>query len=129
MTTISPEKMAEYRQAAKRRALAERKALLAWREQALALAQEATAVLREQFGATEVILFGSLARPIRDGHALPIHAHSDIDLAARGITENAYLRAVSRLLDLSDTTSIDLVRLEEAPPTLQQRIQQQGIQL
>jgi uncharacterized protein len=132
MNDIDPEKMAEYRRTAQKRRAAERAALLAWREEALQLADRATAVLREQFGATEVFLFGSLAHeidPDSPNSHLPIHTRSDLDLAAWGIPEKAYLRAVSRLLDLSDHISIDLVRLEEATPAMQQRIQQQGKRL
>lgn len=70
-----------------------------------------------------MILFGSLARDVQ------LHAHSDVDLAAWGIAEADYLRAVSALLDLSGPITIDLVRMEETTPAVRQAIETDGIPL
>ena len=124
---ITPAQMAVYRRTAAERQAAERRALLEWRERALALAHEAAAVLRQQFGAEQVFLFGSLTCEV--GEVMPVHAHSDVDLAAWGIAENEYLRAVACLLDLGGEIDIDLVRLEEATPQMQETIAGQGVLL
>jgi uncharacterized protein len=121
--TIDSIKMAQYRQTARRREAEKRQALDARRRQALALAHEAAALLRQRFSADRVVLFGSLAR------AVPLHAHSDVDLAVWGVAEADYLRAVSALLDLGETISIDLVRIEEAPPSVRRSIEAEGISL
>jgi len=90
------------------------------RQRALAVAQRAAKLLKREFGATHVVLFGSLAR------GGPFDEHSDIDLAAWGIEEDRYLRAISKLLDLDPTFSVDLVRAEEAPPSLLEVIESEG---
>lgn len=124
---IPPHKMAEYRHTAQQRQAAERRALLEWRKRALDVADEAAAVLRQQFGADQVILFGSLAREVVE--TMPIHAHSDVDLAAWGIAEKEYLRAVACLLDLGGEIDIDLVRMEEATPRVREAVVDQGVPL
>ncbi len=52
--------------------------------QALAVAQQCDRILRQKFGATNVILFGSLA-----GHSI-WHQRSDIDLAVEGLSWEAW---------------------------------------
>jgi len=80
-------------------------------------------VLREKYGATRVVVFGSLAHPGR------FHVRSDIDLAAWGIDERAYLRAVADVTALDADVLVDLVRVEEAAPYLLASIEQEGQEL
>ncbi len=75
MTGVTPEQMAIYREGARRRRLREQQKLARRRERALALARRAAALLREDFGAERVMLFGSLAR---EG---VFDTRSDVDLA------------------------------------------------
>ncbi len=121
--SIPPEKMAKYRETARRRREERRREMERRRARALTLAHRAADLLRAQFGATRVVLFGSLAR------GGPFDEHSDIDLAAWGIDARQYLRAVARLLDLDPDISVDLVRAEEARPSLLESIEQEGIEL
>jgi uncharacterized protein len=118
--------MVQYRQTARRREAETRQKLLVRRERALRLAREAAELLRQEFAASRVALLGSLTR--KPGQKLPVHAHSDIDLAGWGLAEADYLRAVSRLLDLSPI-DIDLVRIEEATPRLRETIEKEGVSL
>jgi predicted nucleotidyltransferase len=60
--SISPEQMAAYRRTAVAREKARQAANAQRRTAALAVAQAAAALLRRQFGATRVVLFGSAAR-------------------------------------------------------------------
>lgn len=83
-------------------------------------ARKGAALLKEQFGAREVFIFGSIL--IR-GH---FHQHSDIDFAAWEIPESDYLRAVGAVLDLDPEFSADLVRMEEARDSLRICIEQDG---
>jgi predicted nucleotidyltransferase len=117
---ISPEKMAEYRAGARKRE-AERQAALDERfELAWQLARQGADILRRQFGAANVVAFGSLVdRQL-------FHQRSDIDLAVWGIPELNYLRALGSLLDLSTEFSFDLVMVEAAPERLRQRIERDG---
>ncbi len=120
---ISPEKMAEYRQGARRRAAVRQSKLderfhLAWK-----IARQGAEVLRTRFQAEKVVVFGSLLNRSR------FHERSDIDLAAWGVSEREYLRALGSLLDLTAEFSIDLVRAEEAREHLRKEIETQGIPL
>ena len=117
---ISPERMARYRAGLRRRqaeADARRHArfLRAWE-----LARAGAEALRSRFGATEVLVFGSLTDESR------FHTHSDIDLAARGIREEDYLDALGALFDVSTEFLFDLVLIEYASPRLQKRIAEDG---
>lgn len=87
------------------------------RQQALEAAALCAGVLKEQFGARQVYLFGSLA-----GQS-PWHSRSDIDLAVEGLDPQKYFPALSALLQLlPEGLELDLVPLEEAPPELVARI-------
>ena len=87
------------------------------REQALIVAKECTDILKDKFGATEVILCGSLA-----GES-PWHWHSDIDLAVKGMSEDAVWDAYSAIEDiLPHWLKVDLIPLEFAPSYLVDRL-------
>ncbi|MBK9092686.1 MAG: nucleotidyltransferase domain-containing protein [Anaerolineae bacterium] len=120
---IPPEKMAVYRATARQREQARRAAVEARRVCALALAQTASQLLKQQFGAQRVVLFGSILTPAF------FHERSDIDLAVWGLNERLYLRALGRLLDLDPNFEFDLVEFEVVPPRLQASIQKEGQEL
>lgn len=86
------------------------------RRSALSLAKQAATLLKEEFGATQVILFGSLLTEA-------FHESSDIDLAAIGLPENQYFQAVGRLIGLGDF-DFDLVEMENAHPEIANAINQ-----
>ncbi len=112
--------MAEYRATARRRDQARRAARAARRTRALELAQAAAALLREQFGATRVVLFGSATR--EDA----FWERSDIDLAAWGIPREDYFTAVARLQELSGEFSVDLVEGDHCRPAIAEAIAAEG---
>lgn len=78
-------------------------------------------MLCREFGATEVILFGSLV----EGDP---HAGSDVDLAVRGIPPDRYFEALARAADMLGC-DVDLVELESARPSLRSRIDETGVAL
>lgn len=80
-------------------------------------------MLKDEFGADSVILFGSLA------HGQWFTSTSDIDLAATGIPKAEYFRAVALLQDISANFSIDLVDLTNCKPSLLESINREGIPL
>ena len=90
------------------------------RRRAMSAARKAAKLLKTEFGANEVILFGSLAR--RVGFTF----WSDIDLASRGIPSDRYLEAMDTVLYLSSEFKIDLVELETCSPTLLSSIELDG---
>ncbi len=77
-------------------------------------------LLKERFGASRVVVFGSLVRKEL------FHRRSDVDLAVWDLDENIYYRAVGQLLYLDSEISMDLVRIEEASDSLRSRIEKEG---
>lgn len=107
-----PEQMAVYRRTALQRQAQRQQLREERRAAALAFAQDAAALLKNAYGAERVILFGSLARQgIFD-------ERSDVDLAVQGLDERRYCRALAQLMNLQPDISVDLIRLEEASPSL-----------
>jgi len=117
---LTPEAMAVYRATARRRWERERRERARRRERAWEVARRASALLKEQFGATRVVVFGSLA------HERWFSATSDIDLAAWGLRDADYFTAVARLQDLSPEFEIDLVAMERCKPSLRETILEEG---
>lgn len=78
----------------------------------------AAASLAEQFGVGRVILFGSVVR----GAATDI---SDVDLAVEGLPVGRQFAAMACAEAVIGWT-VDLVRIEEATPTLLGRIVEEG---
>jgi len=92
-------------------------------EAMLARLREAAAQLKARFGARRVILFGSWA------HAAWDAAESDVDLAAEGLSGQAYWQAWAALEELFPDRVIDLVALEGATDALRSAIQRGGREL
>lgn len=120
---ISPEQMAIYREGWRRRCEQRRKSLDARQERAWKVAQRGAALLKDQFGAKRVAVFGSLLRPEQ------FYERSDVDLAVWGLDEQLYLKALARLLDLDPEISVDLIEVEFAPTRLRAVIEQDGADL
>ncbi len=118
---IPPEKMAEYRAGARRREAARQAELDKRFEQAWAVARQGADILRDQFQAEKVVVFGSLTNRSR------FHERSDVDLAAWGVPEREYLRALGEVMDLSPEFLVDLVRVEEAYEHIRRRIDADGV--
>jgi uncharacterized protein len=122
MVEISPEELAQYRETVRRRQAEREQQQQARQQRGWQVAREAAQVLKQEFGARQVWLFGSLLDVQR------VRAESDIDLAVEGLPDDRYLQAVVRLLDLSDF-SVDLVQIEHARPRIRQVIEQKGVEL
>ena len=120
---VSGADMAGYRAGARKRRRQQEELLREHLARARELAAQAAELLKKEFGASEVLVFGSVTQPAR------FHAHSDLDLAAWGIEADLYLRAVGRLLSLDPQFLVDLVRMEEAPDTLRAVIERTGVSL
>ncbi len=119
---LSPKELKKYRplEAIRRRRAKTRVEVSKRRRRALMLARKAAALLKEKFGATEVILFGSLAR--RGSFTL----YSDIDLAARGIHSDDYLTAMDTVLHMDAEFKIDLVDPAFCSPAMRAEIEKEG---
>jgi predicted nucleotidyltransferase len=120
VTKITAEQMGTYRATARRRRQERAYELESRRQRAWTVAEKAGRLLKEQFGAKKVVVFGSVNVPER------FHRYSDVDLAVWGLDERDYYRAVSRLLDLDFDISVDLVEAELASSTLLAIIELEG---
>lgn len=120
---ISETQMARYRASAQKRWRAEARALDDRYQRAWQVARNAAQILRQTNGATRVLVFGSLVNK-----AL-FHPESDVDLAVWGMDEKEYFRAVSQLLSIAPGIDTDLVRIEDAKPSLVQRIEKEGVEI
>jgi len=120
---VTDEEMAVYRATARRREEREHRDRARRAQHAQALARQAAALLRDQFGAERAILFGSLAR--RDS----FHRRSDIDLAVEGISSRDFWRAWSALEALGNEIEINLVDVKDASPALRLEIEREGVEL
>ena len=87
------------------------------------LARKAAKLLKSEFGAEKVFLFGSLL------HESSFTLWSDIDLSASGIAADKYYAAVAAVSDLSSPTRIDLIDLESCRPSLRDTILKEGVEL
>ena len=112
MSLISSDDMERYRHTARRRKAlaAERRRFRA--ERGWDVARKAALVLKNDFGATDVMVFGSLLRPDY------FDDRSDVDIAVKGIPDHRYLRAVAVVTGLDNEIAIDLIRIEDASQSL-----------
>lgn len=114
--------MARYRAGAMRRADRQRQQQQSRYHQGRRVAKQAAQLLKERWGASRVVLFGSLLRQEK------VHARTDVDLAVWGLPEVDYLKALAELLELDPDFSIDLVEADQARPQLLRAIHA-GIEL
>jgi len=104
--------------AARRRRETEARYRRAWE-----LARQAADLLKARFGASRVVLFGSLL------HKKRFRLWSDVDLAAWNLPGVTYYRAQGALLDLDPAIQIDLIDPESCSPRLKEVITQEGVEL
>ena len=117
---LSPEELAQYRQRLDQQ-FKNRKVDEALLQRAWHTAHRIAMMLYEDFGATQVAVFGSLAE--RDWFS----KRSDIDIVAWGIPSDMYFRAVAKTIGFSREFKIDLVSFENCKGQFRERVQKQAI--
>ena len=119
---LSAHALKEYRplDAIRRRKIAANADLSKRRRRATLMARKAAELLRCEFGAKKVILFGSLAR-----HG-SFTLFSDIDIAARGIPPTRFFEAVGAVTGISAEFKMDLIDLETCPSSMRENIEKDG---
>lgn len=117
---LTAEQLDGYRASARRRHEADQRSLVVRERQAWELAKRAATLLRDEFRADRVLVFGSLI------HAGCFTAWSDIDLAASGVDRRDTLRAMERVRDLSQEIPINLVDLSSCSGALREVIEREG---
>lgn len=120
---LTLESLWRYRATARARLAAEAKALAQRRARAWELAREAAALLQQHFGATRVVVFGSLI------HDDMFTLHSDVDVAAWGLDERNWLKAIGTVYDLSAEIPVNLVDMSTARPEIAEVIEREGVEL
>ena len=90
-------------------------------QRAWQLAREAAELLRREYGATRVVVFGSLLRPSM------FDERSDVDIAAWGIAPQDTLRAMSAVAYLDREIEVNLVDVSTCQPGILHVIEQEGV--
>jgi len=93
------------------------------RDQALKITWAAAAILKSKYGATRVVLFGSLA------HRLWFTPRSDIDLYVEGVPVGAFFKAEAEVEEIARGFKLDLIDARECSPELIGQIEEEGIEL
>lgn len=111
--------LAAFRTATQQRGAASEAHRTAWLTEARAQASACAARLAAEFGASRVVLFGSVAR----GDGGP---GSDIDLLVDGIASARWFEAVARAMDLVTCGDVDLVPADKVHAHVAARVREEG---
>lgn len=114
----------KYRDTLHRRAEQRRRNEIIRRRQARRAASRVARLLRESYGASRVVLFGSMAR--EEGALGP---RSDIDLAVWGFSGGSYYEAVARAQEEASPFKVDLIRMERSSPSMQASVRREGVEI
>lgn len=117
---LTAEQLDAYKAGARRRHEAEQRALVLREQRAWELARRAAALLRGEFHAERVVVFGSLIHPGC------FTAWSDVDVAAWGLDPRDTLRAMEVVSDLSQEIPVNLVDVSACSASLRSAIEQEG---
>ncbi len=120
---VTREMLAEYRVTARRLQEREQADLEKRRARAWKAARRAAALLKEQFGATRVVVFGSLI------HNESFTPWSDVDIAAWGIAPLNTFRAIGAVLDGDAEIEVNLVDVNACRPGVLAVIEREGVDL
>ncbi len=120
---LAPDKLAVYRATARQRYERERRERARREDRAWILARQAAALLSKEFGATRIVVFGSLV------HQGAFTLWSDVDIAAWGIKPQDTLRAIGAVFDLDAAIQVNLVDVNTASQGLLDTIEREGVEL
>ena len=120
---LTPEQIANYRAHAQKRRRQEQPEVEQRRQQAWEAARKAAQLLRQQFHATRVAVFGSLARETG------FTRWSDVDIAAWGLAPEDTFRAIGAIMDMDTKVPVNLVDINTARPALLAAIDREAITL
>ena len=93
------------------------------RNRAWEVARKAATILKERFGATRVLVFGSLA------HGAWFTPRSDIDLWVDGIPDEKFFHAEADVEAVATGYKVDLVDSRECSPELLEQVEEEGVEL
>jgi predicted nucleotidyltransferase len=121
--TLTAEQLAVYRRTAQERQQAEEQAVSRRRQRAWRLARRVAALLKKEYQATRVVVFGSLIH--KDCFTL----WSDVDIAAWGIRPQDTFRAIGAMIGLDPEIQVNLVDVGACRPALLAVIDREGVNL
>ena len=84
-------------------------------------AHKVAALLYEQLGATQVVVFGSLTEPMWFTNG------SDIDIAVSGLSHDAYDKARIKVMNFDSEFKIDIINFDTSKGLFRERIKHQAI--
>jgi predicted nucleotidyltransferase len=120
---LTDEELQAYRRAVKLREQRKKEEVAERKRRAWIFAHHAAELLREHFGVSRVVVFGSLV------HKGCFTQWSDVDLAAWGLRPEDTFRAMGAVQDLDSEIIINLVDVETCSPSLLIVIKQEGVEL
>jgi predicted nucleotidyltransferase len=120
---LTPEQIATYRNTALQLQKKRHKENQARFHKAWELAREAAILLKESFGITKVVVFGSLLRPDC------FTQWSDIDIAAWGIDPGKTFQAILIMLNFDSEIEINLVDVNTCRPDILASIEKEGVEV
>ncbi len=86
-------------------------------------AYQVATLLYEKFGATQVVVFGSLTEP------MSFTKESDIDIAVSGLSDDAYNKAWNAIWDCKSGFKIDIINFDRSKGLFRERIKHQAISI
>lgn len=108
---------------AKRKIDQEQHELMLRKDRAWETARRAAILLKEKFGVSRVVIFGSLV------HKGCFTRWSDVDIAAWGISPEDTFRAMSTVMDVAADIEVNLIDVGVCHPALLDVIEREGIEL
>ncbi len=120
---LSPEQIAHYRTYAQKRLQSKQPDIEKRREQAWNAARKAAKLLKKKYGATRVVVFGSLTQNTS------FTSWSDVDIAAWGLRLEDTFRAIGSIMDIETEVPVNLVDINTASTSLLNAIENQGVTL
>jgi predicted nucleotidyltransferase len=120
---VKPEELALYRATARQRQARQQEELARRRQRAWEAARKAATLLKSQFGATRVVVFGSLLRPEC------FTPWSDVDLAAWGLRPEDTFKAIGAVLDVDEEIEVNLVDMGACRASLRTVIEREGVEV
>ena len=120
LNQMTPEELASCRKQLERR-WKSRKVDEALLERAWHVVYEIATLLYDEFGATQVAIFGSLAEP------LGFTKSSDIDIAVWGLSDKTHSTAYCKVKDIDTGFKIDLINFDMMKGFFRERVKQHAI--
>ena len=92
-------------------------------KKALSKAYKAGMILKEDYGAKKVWIFGSLCDRER------FNKYSDIDLAAKGISDERFFAAVAAVTRTIKDYKVDLIDIDDCRKSLYNTVKKEGVEI